>query len=170
MTIRRLPVWGIVALLTVLPAGCGGGNPVVVRPPAEHPTVTSTAAPATSSSTGPASSLPAAKPTAAVAPATGLAARQAVHVTGTGFTPNETLVVNECADKGPATGPADCNLGDMTTVTADSTGRVAVDITVLKGPFGANQVTCGPAQPCLVSISQATPSPAEEANAQISFG
>lgn len=58
---------------------------------------------------------------------------------------------------GPVTGPP------------DSGGRVTVQFTVRKGPFGTNDITCGPAQACLISVTQASPSPAEEAHAPISF-
>ena len=72
--------------------------------------------------------------------------------------------------KGTATGPGDCDLTGMQGVTADASGRVKVDLTVSKGPFGANKIVCGPAQACLVSVTQATPSPIQEADAPITFG
>jgi hypothetical protein len=34
----------------------------------------------------------------------------------------------------------------------------------------AEPIVCGPAQACLISVTQATPSPAQEADAPISFG
>jgi hypothetical protein len=104
-----------------------------------------------------------------VTPATGLAATQTVLVQATGFTPGESLVVTECADKGTATGPGDCDLTGMQGVTADASGQVKVQFTVRKGPFGANNITCGPAQACLVSVNQPTPSPTEQASAPIKF-
>jgi hypothetical protein len=105
---------------------------------------------------------------AAVTPASGLAPRQTVHVTGTGFKANESLVVTECADKGTNTGPGDCDLQDMASVSSDGNGGVQVDLTVVKGPFGDNKIVCG-AQQCLVSVSQASLSPTEEADVPISF-
>jgi hypothetical protein len=48
--------------------------------------------------------------------------------------------------------------------------RVSAEFTVSKGPFGANNIVCGPAQACLISVTQATPSPTQEADAPISFG
>lgn len=104
-----------------------------------------------------------------VTPATGLAATQTVLVQGSGFSPGESLVVTQCADKGTSTGPGDCDLTGMQGVTADSNGRVKVQFTVHKGPFGANNITCGPAQACLVSVTQASPSPTEEADAPVKF-
>jgi hypothetical protein len=93
-----------------------------------------------------------------------------VLVTASGFSPGEALVVTQCADKGAATGPGDCNLANMKSVTSDAGGRVSVALTVTKGPFGANNIVCGPSQRCLVSVSQATPTPTQEADARISFG
>ncbi len=87
-----------------------------------------------------------------------------------GFSPGESLVVTECADKGTATGPGDCNLADMQGVTSDANGRVTVEVIVAKGPFGANNVVCGPAQACLISVTQPVPSPAQQATAPITFG
>ena len=87
-----------------------------------------------------------------------------------GFSPGEALVVTQCAAKGTATGPGDCNLTSMQSVTADAGGRVRAEFTVSKGPFGANKVVCVAAQACLISVTQATPSPTQEADAPISFG
>jgi hypothetical protein len=94
---------------------------------------------------------------------------QHVTVAGTGFSPNEALVVTECAAKGAATGPGDCNLDGMATTASDASGQVRIDLVVTKGPFGANAIVCGATQPCLVSVTQATPSPTQEADAPISF-
>lgn len=104
-----------------------------------------------------------------VTPATGLAATQTVLVQATGFSPGESLVVTQCADKGTATGPGDCDLTGMQSVTADTSGQVRVQFTVHKGPFGANNITCGPAQGCLISVTQPSPSPTEQANAPVKF-
>ena len=105
-----------------------------------------------------------------VIPATGLKSSQLVRVQASGFAAGESLVVTECASKGTATGPGGCNLNAMQGVTADASGRVQVDFTVTKGPFGANNIVCGPAQACLISVTQAAPSPTREADAPIKFG
>jgi hypothetical protein len=104
-----------------------------------------------------------------VTPATGLARTQKVLVQASGFAPGESLVVTECAAKGTATGPGDCDLTSMQNVTADASGRVKTEFTVRKGPFGANNVMCGSGQGCLLSVTQATLSPTREADAPISF-
>jgi hypothetical protein len=38
--------------------------------------------------------------------------------------------------------------GEITMATADRTGTVTFDYTVMSGPFGANSIVCGPTQPC----------------------
>ena len=131
-------------------------------------------APATTATTPAASPPPTTASSAAqhatVTPAAGLRSGQKVLVQASGFSPGEALVVTQCAAKGTATGPGDCNLTSMQSVTADASGRVRVEFTVSKGPFGANNIICGPGQACLISVTQATPSPTQEADAPISFG
>jgi hypothetical protein len=168
----RLPLL-LVAAGAVAIAGCGGSSsPSVVSSSSLTPsqsTSSSAAAPSTSAaapSTSPAAS---GGQTISISPNTGLATGTTVHVTGAGFTPNSPLVVNECADKGTSTGPGDCNLEGMVATTADATGKVSVDYVVTAGPFGANNIVCGAAQQCLLSISQAVPSPTEEASVSLTF-
>ena len=141
---------------------CSGGPSTVVRPPSSPPTGTTSA---TSTPTTP----PPSHQSLRVIPARNLAARQQVRLVATGFTAGEALVVTECAAKGKQTGPGDCNLSGLLSVQADSSGAVRVRFTVFKGPFGANHVVCRKRQPCLVSVTQATLSPTEEADAPIAF-
>ena len=158
-------------MLTVLAAGCGSSPAPVTRSPTTTPPPATTTAPATASATA----APSVTTTsgnaqhATVTPATGLRTGQKVQVQASGFSPGESLVVTECASKGTATGSGDCDLTGIQSVTADAGGRVKVELTVSKGPFGANKIVCGPAQACLVSVTQATPSPTEEADAPIAF-
>lgn len=168
---RRAPL----ALATLVLAGgavvaaCGGGSVSVVRPgtsstsaPPTHASsqaVTSTSAPATH----------AAVQTLVVTPSTRLKSGQAVTVHGVGFTPGEPLQVIQCAAKQQSTGPGDCNLLGMLTTVADATGRVSVRLVVVRGPFGANRIVCDSRRPCLVSVTQASLAPSEEADAPISF-
>jgi hypothetical protein len=104
-----------------------------------------------------------------VTPAKRLRDHQMVRVSATGFTPHEALQVIECADKAAATGPSDCNLVGMQAATADAAGRVSARVAVTRGPFGGNNVTCSSEQRCLVSVSQATLTPTEEAHGEIEF-
>lgn len=57
----------------------------------------------------------------------------------------------------------------MQSVAADAGGTVEVRLRVVRGPFGANRVTCVQPRACLVSVTEASLSPAEEADAPISF-
>lgn len=91
-------------------------------------------------------------------------------MTASGFSPNEPLVINECADKGTKTGAGDCNLSALVPTMSDAKGEVTADYTVTTGPFGANKIVCTATQPCLLSVSQATPSPTEEAAVPLKFG
>lgn len=111
----------------------------------------------------------AASPSITVSPSTGLASGQTVKVTGTGFSPNEPLVVTECAAKGASTSQADCNLNGVVSTTSNANGAVSASITVTKGPFGQNNVTCSATQPCMITVAQPTPNPTESAFALISF-
>ena len=73
-----------------------------------------------------------------------------MQVTASGFSPGASLVVTQCANKGNSTGPGDCNLADIRTVTANSTGQIATQFTVVKGPFGTSlDIVCGSSQSCL---------------------
>ena len=160
------PVIAALAMGAVL-AACSSSPSDVVRTPTVAPSTSSTPASSTSSTSS--ASGPKGNPTAVVSPNTGLRDRQIVRVTADGFTPAEQLQVVQCADKGTATGPGDCNLEGMTPVTADATGRVVTQVRVLRGPFGGNKIVCSAKQKCLVSITQLSLTPTEEADGAISF-
>ena len=159
--------WAAVAALAILAVGCGSNTAALTRSPTTTPPVTATVtATATSSATAASGHGQHVK----VTPATGLRSGQQVQVQASGFSPGESLVVTECASKGAATTSGDCNLTSLQGVTADASGQVNVQLTVTKGPFGANKIVCGPAQACLISVTQATPSPTQEADTPIRFG
>ena len=149
-------------MLAAIAAGCGSSPATVIRSPTTTPQAPAATTPATATG-GQAQQI-------TVNPATGLKSGQRVRVQASGFSPGEALVITQCASKGTATGPGDCNLNAMQGVTADDSGRVRADFTVTKGPFGANNIVCGPAQACLISVTQATPSLTQEADALITFG
>jgi len=158
-------------VLTLLAAGCGSSAAPVTRSPTTTPPPATTTAPATASATATSSApAPSGHQKVTVTPATGLKSGQKVLVQASGFSPGESLVVTQCAAKGAATGPGDCDLNAMQSVTADANGQVKFDLTVTKGPFGANNIVCGPARACLISVTQATPSPTHEADTPITFG
>jgi Neocarzinostatin family len=108
-----------------------------------------------------------AEPTVTVTPATGLTEGATVHVTGKGFTPDQSLGVNEC--KVDATNENDCNIREIKVVKSDAKGEVSADIAVHKGPFGGNNIVCSAQQKCLVSVSQLKVGPTEEADTEIAF-
>lgn len=169
--VSNATVGALLALFALLVGACGGSSPPVVRPPTSSASSSTTSMPTTTSVPTTSSSAPAptGKPQITVSPRIGLGASTVVQVEGSGFSPNEALVVNECAAKGTATGPGDCNLAGLVAVTSNGRGEISVRFHVIKGPFGANRVICGPAQRCLVSVSQASPSPTEEADVEITF-
>ncbi|HTZ44438.1 MAG TPA: neocarzinostatin apoprotein domain-containing protein [Jatrophihabitans sp.] len=149
----------------LLLCSCGGsGSTVVVRTTAPPPSSATTP-----SATTPAASAPAGQPRVRITPSTGLRDQQQVQVVAAGFTPGEALQVIECAQKGTATGPGDCNLATMLAVTAGPAGELTVRLPVLRGPFGANNIVCGAKQACIVSVTQASLNPTQEADAPIAF-
>lgn len=154
------------ALVLVVTTGCGSSGSGVVRPPTDSLTSSIASTPAPATSTTPTGH---AHPTISVVPSRALADHATVQVHGAGFTPNEPLQVIECAARGNATGPGDCNLTGMLSVSSDDAGKVSAALTVLRGPFGASRVTCTTKHPCLVSVTQASLNPSEEADAAITF-
>jgi hypothetical protein len=160
----RMPAAAVLLVAAAL-AACGSGSKDVVR----TPTAPASSATTPSSSSSAPSTRPAGKPSATVTPASGLRDQQVVLVKASGFTPGEALQVIECADKGTKTGPGDCNLTGMSPVTSDDAGNVQVQLKVLRGPFGGNKIVCGASQRCLISVTQVSLAPTEEADAAIAF-
>lgn len=93
-------------------------------------------------------------PNVTVVPAAELRNTEVMTVTASGLRRNEALQVVQCADKGAKTGPADCSLIAMLSVTSDESGKLTARLEVVHGAFGGDQVTCGKLQPCLVSVTQ----------------
>ncbi len=111
-----------------------------------------------------------AKPAITVTPATRLTDGQTVHVTASGFKPNEQgLGISECADKGDVTSRDDCDAPGIRALTSDAKGDVTVDYVVKKGPFGANNIVCSARQQCLISVSQLSQNATEIATMDLSF-
>lgn len=165
---RTALLWLVVATLLAT-VGCGDGDDSsVVRPDDDSSSAsvpTQTPSPSPSSS----AAVPV-DPKITVEPDTGLADGQTVTVTASGFSPGQSLIVIQCADKGQQTGAGDCNLEVAATVQTNESGGAMTPLVVTVGPFGGNGVVCDAAQPCLVSVTQASPTPTEEADAPISFG
>jgi hypothetical protein len=160
--------WLVTATVVAVAAfGCAGNSGPLTRsgPPGQPPTSTRSS----SGSATPAPTATGGRPRVAATPATGLISGEKLLVQASGFSPGEQLIVIQCASKGLATGPGDCNLAGSQSVTADSSGRVDVRFGVSKGPFGANKIICGASQRCLISVTQPTQSPTQEADVPITF-
>src|SRR3954469_1394269 len=87
-----------------------------------------------------------AEPALTITPAKGLTNGQEVQIKGTGFTPNASLGITQCADLGDKTGAGDCDLGAIKAVTADADGNVSATYAANAGPFGENQRSCNAQQ------------------------
>ena len=174
MEIRRcLSIRHAVVLLAAaaVVTGCGSNAPVVRAPVSSSSTAaTATSAPTSSpaSSTSRPTVVP--HPKTVVRPATGLHDGQRVTVIATGFSPGLSLIVVQCADKGQQTASGDCNLAAAATVHTDGTGSATTSLSVTPGPFGASRDVCSAKLHCLISVTQASLNPTEEADAPISFG
>ena len=126
------------------------------------------------SSTRRTSSLLPTGPRVTVTPHTGLSSTQTVTVEGWGFTPNTTLAVAECHDRGTQTGLPDCNINNVITyspgkkVQSDGNGHVGPVQIVVAKTF--KSVNCGQVK-CLVAISEPRldPNPADEGDQYIKF-
>lgn len=124
----------------------------------------------TTSSTAAATSTTAKGQHLTVTPSTGLGSTATVHIAATGYTPGESLVVIECANLSTSTGPADCNLGGLKSVTASSSGAVDTTFSVERGPFGSAHIVCSKPTSCIVSVNPAVANPKQDATAVIAFG
>jgi hypothetical protein len=128
-----------------------------------------TPAPSASMATTGAAAAESGRQQALARPASGLRDGQSVVITASGFAPGRSLVAVQCADKGAATGPGDCDVERISPAVSDAKGHVSVTLKVRKGPFGGNRVVCGGTQRCLVSIADAAQPPQEQAAALIAF-
>lgn len=108
-------------------------------------------------------------PTITVEPAKGLHDGQKVKITGSGFSPGTSLVAIECAGEGDSTSPDDCDIPNVSPVTADGSGKVSVTFEVNAGPFGSAGRSCD-GDKCLIAVSQpSAKGSAERATADLSF-
>lgn len=103
-----------------------------------------------------------------VTPNTCLSDGQTVTVNASGFPAGHLVVVIECADKGDATGQADCDKTNFTHV--DASGHLNnYHLKVYVHLSGSNHIVCSAAQPCLVSVSIPALTHAQEADRRITF-
>ena len=89
-------------------------------------------------------------------PSTGLTNNKVVTVTGSGFSPNESLYVIECL--ATATGPTGCDTSTVSTVTSSASGTISLQYPVATGMI-ANGKTCGTSvsdlTACVINIGTA---------------
>ena len=109
-------------------------------------------------------------PSITVTPSTGLTNGQTVTITGSGFTPGDSLFAVECL--ATATSAAGCNTAGATPITANSDGTLpSTTFTVKTGTVGTGTGTCGTSASdltaCVISVSNATAGDA--AHAAITF-
>ena len=120
--------------------------------------------------TPPPTTLPPPPQTETVTPDTGLTDQQVVHVVAKGYTPGNNYAAVECADKGTATAPGDCDLDVIKVASADPSGTVTIDFPAQKGPFGTNKIVCSATMKCLISVeSSGQANGTEVATEDISF-
>jgi hypothetical protein len=156
----RRPTAAFIALvlLAVFTAACGGGSSA---PKHTGKGTSSTTTTTTSSS--------AKTQTMTVRPSSGLHTGSAVRVSAKGFSPSESLIVIECANKGKGTSVGDCNFTGAKYVKSNSSGEVNTTYRVTKGPFGSKHIVCKSAGSCILSVTQASPSPTQDATAPLDF-
>ena len=110
-----------------------------------------------------------------IKPSSNLTDGQAVTVSGTGYKPNLSLGINECADKGDQTGAGDCDLGATLPVKSNSKGVVPpTKFTVKVGPFGGNNVVCTDTATvpngCLLNLGELSADPnAQQSSVPLKF-
>ena len=92
-----------------------------------------------------------------ITPSTGLTDGQVVHVVATGFSPGVQYTALECADNGGVPAAGDCDVNGVKLATADAQGTVTLDYTARKGPFGTNNIVCGPMQKCAIGVAGFAP-------------
>ena len=167
MTRTHTRVMAVIAAACALGlSACGSSKSST--PPATTPT-TGAAATTAAAPTSAAASSAAATQTITLSPKGPYAPGTSVTVSATGFKPNEQVGINECADKGNATGAGDCDLGKIVLLTTDATGAGSGKYVVHKGPFGANNIVCGPKQKCLLSVSELIATGGLSASQDIAF-
>jgi uncharacterized protein YceK len=109
------------------------------------------------------------QPTITLDPKGPYAPGQKVKVSATGFKPNEQVGINECADKGAATGAGDCDLAKIVLLQTDAKGAGSGTYVVHKGPFGANKIVCSATTKCLLSVAELVATGGLNASEDISF-
>jgi EmrB/QacA subfamily drug resistance transporter len=170
---RRAPVraWLEGAVLVALVVGAAVGLEVGLVGRSEPGPGSSATVSSSTTAAGSDSGSGGATPTIHMDPNGPLHDGQQVQITGSGFAAGEHLVALECADRRDRTGAGDCDISHTESVTAGPDGSIRVSVTVRRGPFGSAGRTCGPSQPCEVTVSPPSASASgQRATTPISFG
>jgi Neocarzinostatin family len=103
-------------------------------------------------------------PRMSVDPCEGLTDQQTVTVYAAGFTAGKTVGINQCSTETDDTGSG-CNLEGLKTMKIGADGTASSDYTVVKGPFGKDNVVCSPPTQCLLSVGELAAGDVERADA-----
>lgn len=172
------------------PSQAASSTAPIPQPSASHATTGMHSSPAKSGSTRSGTTAPSAPtggsggthtvaPTSAtitVTPSTGLSDGQTVTIRGSHFDPSISVIIMECVDKGTNTQSTDCTgngglLGIPSGFKPGSDGTFTKTFVVHKSysGIGGGNNTCGVSGPCIISVTEPTNNPTEEADAPISF-
>lgn len=111
-----------------------------------------------------------------VVPSTGLTNGQTVTIHGTHFKPGVSIIIVECVDKGANTQQTNCT-GGSGLFGIPAGFRPAADGTFTRkfvvhksfSGIGGGYNTCSSSSPCIISVTEPTNNPTEEADAHIYF-
>ena len=114
--------------------------------------------------------------TITVTPSTNLADGQTVTVRGAHFKPGVSVIIVECVNHGANTQNTDCTgngglFGIPPGFTPSASGTFTQTFVVHKSfsGIGGGSNTCSSSSPCIISVTEATNNPSEEADAPIRF-
>ncbi len=156
---------GVVALTL---AACGSSSSKSDTKPKASSTTTTTTADVEASLVGckagpPDPGTKASTPRMSVDPCESLTDGQTVKVYAAGFTAGKTVGINQCSTETDDTGSG-CNLEGLKTMQIGSDGTASSDYTVVKGPFGKDNVVCSPPTQCLLSVGELAAGDVERAD------
>ncbi|HVU73838.1 MAG TPA: neocarzinostatin apoprotein domain-containing protein [Mycobacteriales bacterium] len=171
VTARVAAIIAAACALGLSACGSSKSSSAPTTTPTTGAAVTTAAAPDTSTpdTSTPSSAAAGGEPTLTLDPKGPYAPGTKVKVSATGFKPNEQVGINECADKGNATGAGDCDLAKIVLLNTDSSGAGSGTYAVHKGPFGANNIVCGGATKCLLSVAELVATGGLSASEDITF-
>lgn len=175
------------------PSGTAAAHPTAAGSPTAHPTsvvthvatsrpgssgrrsTTTHATPPTTHTSGTHTVGPSSA-TITVTPSTNLADGQTVTVRGAHFKPGVSVIIVECVNHGANTQNTDCTgngglFGIPPGFTPSASGTFTRSFVVHKSfsGIGGGSNTCSSSSPCIISVTEASNNPSEEADAPIRF-